>query len=129
LTRGIENLIALDKIVIEPMHPDHYKEKIKLFGNDDQISLYYIDITDCENWTNDQAMHKILIKYNDQKKQTTILKSIVNSQPAYPIKLKNIIKSQSTFCTEYAKICKSMNLIAYPELALEIYKSWQKTWK
>jgi hypothetical protein len=129
LTRGVEKLITLNQIVVEPVHPDHYKEKIKLFGKDDQIKLYYIDITECENWVHDQAVHKILITPENQKNQTTILKSIVSGQLAHPISLKNIIESELTFCAEYVKICKLMNLISYPELALKIYKSWQKTWK
>lgn len=131
LTQGVEKLMASNQIVIEPIHPDHYEKKIKLFGKDDQIKLYYIDITDCENWVHDQVAHKILSKHAYIKKinQTSILKSIVSGQSAYPISLKNIIESELTFCAEYVKICTLMNLISYPELALKIYKSWQKTWK
>jgi hypothetical protein len=127
-TRGIEQLIKLNRTVIEPMHPDQYQVKSQLLGQDDQITLYYIDITGCESWVEKQIKHKIHPATRPAYWCDTTLNNIASSQQATPIKLKNIIESEYTFVSEYSKVCGLMKLKSYPDLALKIYKTWQKTW-
>lgn len=125
-TRGMEQLTQLNQTVVEPMHPDHYSNKIQLLGPDDQVSVYYIDPTHCEDWIAAQVKHKIFS--NRVHCIVPDLKTVINGLDAHPISLEQIIKSESTFVEEYVKICSSMNLISYTDLALRIYKTWRTTW-
>lgn len=133
LTRGIEHLLKLDKLIIEPMHPDHYSDKMALLGPDDNLQLFYIDLQGCESWVEKQVRHKIrpdsvrYIKQNQQY-QTSMLNDILSSQPAQSVQLHNIIESELTFSKEYVKICQTMKINSYPELAVKIYRSWRSTW-
>ena len=126
-SRGFKELAELNKVVIEPIHPDHYNNKLQLLGHDDSTSLYYIDTLDCESWVTNQFRHKIS-QTVPAKLQDNFLKDILNSNIANAISLRQIINSELTFLDEYVKICDYMQLNSYTELALRIYRSWKKTW-
>lgn len=133
-TRGIPALVDLDKIVNEFIHPHHYQEKIELLGPDDRFDLYYIDMTSCEHWVEQQIKHKIFLppQYNiiqGLQQESKFLTEILTKNQATPISLANIIESPSTFLQEYVKISCQMNLEVYQDLALKIYNSWKTTWK
>jgi len=132
-TRGIEKLVELDKIVIEPIHPDHYYNKLSLLGDDDCVQLYYMDIDDCEDWVMQQVRHKILktndqLIVEDQKQQNSALADILQQASAEPIFLKRILMSDESFLQEYLRISQLMGLNAYCEFASAIYQSWRCTW-
>lgn len=130
LTRGFEELISLDQIIVEPIHPDHYAQKINLFGESDEIDLYYLDITGCKEWVQDQVAHKISnTADNTTETELESLNTIIQNLSPTSISLLQILKSESTFCDEYIKLCNAMKLNSYPELALTIYQSWKNTWK
>jgi len=130
LTRGFEELISLDQIVVEPIHPDHYSQKINLFGESDEIELYYLDITGCKEWVHDQVTHKISDTADHTLEfELESLNTMIKDLSPTPISLLQILKSESTFGDEYIKLCNSMKLNSYPELALTIYRSWKNTWK
>jgi hypothetical protein len=126
LTRGIEQLVQLNQLIIEPIHPDHYQTKLQLLGPDDHAKLYYIDPTGCENWVAAQVRHKIMA--NIKQPLSEDLNSIIEKQPAEAISLQKIIESEQTFLSEYVRVCNIMQLKSYPDLALKIYKTWQQTW-
>jgi hypothetical protein len=134
LTMGVETLTQLNKTVIEPMHPNHFDTKSQFFGVDDEVILFYIDPTECEEWIVKQQIHKgackIIKNFSDMLQ--TVTKDIeflnLKATNARPISLKKIISSKDTFLEEYKKICTVMNLKNYDYFALEIYDSWTKTW-
>lgn len=127
-TRGIEQLLNLNQTVIEPMHPDHYANKLQLLGPDDQVNVYYIDPSNCEQWIAAQVRHKIDARRVQPLPVQPGLAEVINRLDAHPISLEQMIKSELTFVDEYVKICNSMNLISYADLALRIYKTWRTTW-
>lgn len=133
-TRGMEQLVSLNKTVIEPIHPDHYDAKLQLLGTDDQAQLCYIEHRGCETWVQQQVGHKILKSSvhdveQDQQNQTAKLCDILKlNADTYPIHLADIIQSESAFLSEYARACKHIGLQSYPELALKIYQTWRNTW-
>jgi hypothetical protein len=130
-SRGIEKLIELDKLIIEPMHPSHWDTKRQLLGIDDQIDLYYIDPNGCESWIKNQVRHKIYSPGNIEQefqKQITALNSILQHNNAQAISLKNILDNDQSFLWECEKICNTLEVEFYSSLALKIYKSWRRTW-
>jgi hypothetical protein len=129
-SRGIEQLVQLNQLIIEPMHPDHYEAKLQLLGSDDQTKLYYIDTTNCKNWVDAQIHHKITTdtKHWQSASQPDVLTGIIEKQSAQAISLQKIIESELTFVHEYVRICNLMQLNSYPDLALKIYRTWHKTW-
>lgn len=135
LTYGLEQLIELNLKVVEPIHPQHWEQKIQYFGNDDQLDFYFIDYGGCLEWVVDQIYHKI----TDRKNKDTITKELLHSiefsmipmlekYHCIPIQLKNILKSESDFLKEYQLACNNMNLCEFQSESLEIYRSWVKTW-
>jgi hypothetical protein len=132
-SRGIENLVQSKQIVVEPMHPYHFHEKMKLLGPSDNVQFFFVDTQGCKQWVCDQIEHKILngkyLKKHFSDYEKT-LQDIVSSNPSFTaINLSAIIESPETFVDEYVRICKLMNINYYPTLALDIYQSWKKTWK
>lgn len=125
-TRGFEELLQLNQTVIEPIHPDHYNNKLQLLGQDDSVFLYYIDPAGCDTWVLNQIKHKISLSATQPKHNA--LSDILNSTAAQPISLNQILHSETTFVDEYIKICNNMKLNSYPDLALRIYRTWKKTW-
>ena len=135
LTLGVEKLIELDLTVIEPIHPDHFEQKLQYFGTDDQLKFFYIDPTNCIDWVVEQRLHKGAYAGSPASaKQRTLdeldcLMQLLEKYNPISIKLENIIQSESEFLKEYSLACKNLKLLSYPAEALEIYQSWKKTWK
>jgi hypothetical protein len=136
LTMGVEKLIDLNLTVVEPIHPEHFEQKLQYFGVDDQIKFCYIDPLDCHSWIVDQRFHKGVCSANTSRvaaeKQVfddcKHLQQIVTDE-FVPVNLKNILLSGQDFLNEYDKICKHLNILSFPTEALEIYQTWKKTWK
>jgi hypothetical protein len=132
LSRGVDTLVKLNLDIVEPMHPRHYEVKLNYFGVDDNINVLYIDPTDCIDWIVDQRIHKgAYIDSIKNIKQSTldeidILNQVKNN--AVPISLKNIISSDEKFLKEYYRACEVCNVKIFDSYALEIYKSWRRTW-
>jgi hypothetical protein len=134
LTVGMEKLILLDQIVVEMIHPHHWHEKKELFGPDDDLELFYLDVKDCKPWVASQRLHKVLENgcldtvlekvHQDQAYMLDLIKDL----KVKPVYLKNILDSTHSFMQEYARICDLLKLNCYPDLALSIYQSWQSTW-
>lgn len=139
LKQGLEN-ISKDSIqIIEPIHPDFYYQKLKLFGQSDYINHFYIDPTNCIEWINKQRLHKgayyytnaiDLSKYIQELTNLDLknLNKIKNNFSSLPVYLEKIINSYSTFCQEYERICKILNISPLTEHTNTIYESWTRTW-
>jgi len=134
LTQGIKTLIGLNKIVVEPMHPEHYETKLGYFGQDDTVNLFYIDPTDCAEWIAAQRIHKGARRQIESLSQTIsrVNEEIVQLQRmcehATAISLSAILKSQDDFLLEYQKTSLAMNLTTHNQYASSIYASWRETW-
>lgn len=133
MTLGMEVLSKLNSIVVEPMHPRLYQDKIQYFGPDDQIELLYVDPTNCEDWIVDQRLHKgaCLGESREQilaetLQEIELLKQLAGNAPA--ISLEKIIASDTDFLNEYNRVCGICNLDAHGTYALGIYQSWRQTW-
>ena len=137
LTIGVEKLIELNLTVVEPIHPDHFDQKFQYFGVDDQIQLFYINPTNCIEWIVDQKLHKGAYAGKitlAQAKQQTLdelgyLTALLEKHNFISISLENIIRSETDFLIEYNLMCKNFNLVPFCTESLEIYRSWEKTWK
>jgi hypothetical protein len=134
LSMGIGKLIEANQIVVEMIHPHHWPEKKELFGIDDDLEFFYLDVKDCERWVASQSLHKVLQNgcfdqvlekvYQDQEYMLDLIKDL----EVKPIYLKNILDSEESFIEEYCRICSMLELDSYPDLAVSIFKSWQLTW-
>lgn len=130
LTLGIETLVDLNRTVVEPIHEDHYETKKELFGSDDQLDLFYLDASGCEEWVLKQKQHKISTSATLELTTNEInnVNQLAEKYSAEPISLFNIISSDVSFLSEYCKISDLMGFKIYKTHALEIYKSWKQTW-
>jgi hypothetical protein len=134
LTIGIEKLTELNQIVVEMVHPHQWAGKKELFGVDDDLELFYLDIQDCEPWIASQRLHKVLENgYLDQvlekvHQDQTQLFDVIKDLKIEPIYLKKILHSPDSFIQEYSRTCDLLKLNSYQDLALSIYQSWQLTW-
>jgi hypothetical protein len=135
LTIGVEKLIELNLIIVEPMHPEHFEQKLQYFGNDDQLTFFYVDPTNCMKWIVEQRLHKgaytpstASIEQNTLDELNCLMQLLKKYDPI-SIKLENIIHSELEFLKEYRLACKNLKLPPYPTEDLEIYQSWKKTWK
>jgi len=130
LTSTIETLLEYNLKIIEPIHPHQIEDKINLFGQDDQIKLYYIDPTGCVEWIYNQSKHKV----SEARTLDNVLTDIdllnikLTKYSCCPISLANIINSQESFLKEYIKICNILEVTPHTEYAIQIYNSWKKTW-
>ena len=113
LTMGVENLIKLNLDIVEPMHPEHFEQKLNYFGQDDNLIFGYIDPSDCLDWIIDQRYHKgvmlqqspklsILASTLDELEQLKSLQK--NNNFIFSISLKNILESESKFLVFLNKI-------------------------
>lgn len=134
LKLGINKLLEINAKIIEPIEPENFYQKLKLFDNDDQLIYLHIDISNCINWVNRQRKHKGAHNFSKLNipLETTLdiidLDKIVSNYKSYPISLEKIILSEEYFLIEYEKICNYCKIKNYNDIALEIYRSWKGTW-
>lgn len=135
---GFEKLVKLNLDIVEPIHPEHFEEKISYFGKDDKLTFVYVDPTNCVDWIVDQRYHKGVVLPNVPRssvlastltdiEQLTLLRKKYNFVSS--INLENILMSESSFLDEYKKTCDMFGLTVHEECALQIYRSWKLTWK
>jgi hypothetical protein len=138
LAMGFEKLAKLNLDIVEPIHPEHFEEKISYFGQDHELTFVYLDPTNCVDWIVDQRYHKGVVLQNTPRSSALAL-TLANIDQLnslrkkynfiYSINLENILMSESTFLDEYKKTCDVFGLTVHEECALQIYRSWKLTWK
>ena len=133
---GIEKLSKLsEKLkIIEPSHPQHFYEKIKLLGQNDSFKIFEIDHTNAEEWLLSQMIqktggngHSREHNKNEIKKENAIMADISKTYNIEKINLKDIINSKESFYKEYLRICNIIQ-INPSDLTLDLYDQWKKTW-
>ena len=138
LTMGFDKLISLDLDIVEPVHPEHFEQKISYFGQDDKLIFIYLDPTNCVDWIVDQRYHKGVVSQNTPRSSvlaSTLLdiEQLNSLRKKYnfisSINLENILMSEYKFLDEYKKTCDVCGLSTHEEFALKIYRSWKLTWK
>jgi|TARA_R110000824_G_scaffold401037_1_gene610466 hypothetical protein len=127
LTFGMEKLVSLDQHIVEPLHLWHLEDKIQLFGKDDDITLYFVDCNDEEEWVHKQASTKSTVKnLQDTLAACNELHDYAIENKLQGVRLSGILHN---FDQEYIRFCAILGIRPYPEHAKVIYESWKLTWQ
>ena len=127
LTFGMEKLVSLDQHIVEPLHFGHLEDKIQLFGKDDDITLYFVDCTNEEEWVYRQASTKSTVKnLQDTLEACNELHHYAIENKLQGVRLSGILHN---FDQEYNRVCELIGVTAHEEFAKQIFDSWKLTWQ
>ena len=128
LTIGMEKLVEYDQHVVEFVHPSD-RNKISLFGTDDQINCYFLDSTMCCDWILKQVRHKInpALTMQEVMEECCLLEELADHWNLPSFDLSKIL-DENTFADECSRMCDVLGVKFFKDESMTIYQSWRRTW-